>query len=79
MISSTLQRGTATLVGGTVTVSTAIIIAGCSIQVTRNTPGGTIGDLSVPLANRVAGKPGSFVINSVSGTDTSTVDWFVIT
>jgi hypothetical protein len=68
--------GKATLVGGTVTVATTAVTANSRILVTRNTPGGTVGDLSVPDASYVAGT--SFVINSASGTDTSTVNWFII-
>jgi len=68
--------GTATLVGGTVTVSTTAVTVNSRIMLTRNTPGGTVGDLSAPSASRSAGS--SFVINSASGTDTSTVDWVVI-
>lgn len=68
--------GTATLVGGTVVVATTAITANSRIMLTRNTPGGTVGDLSAPSASRVVGT--SFVINSDSGTDTSTVDWMVI-
>lgn len=68
-------KGTATLVGGTVTVSAVALSATAVIQLTRNTPGGTAGNLSAPSASRVPGSSGSFVINSDSGTDTSTVDW----
>lgn len=68
--------GTATLVGGTVTVNTAAVTASSKIFITCNTPGGTQGFLSVPVASIVAGT--SFVINSSSGADTSTVNWWII-
>lgn len=65
--------GTATLVGGTVTVSTTVVAAGTRIFVSANTPGGVSGILSAPIASIVAGT--SFVINSSSAADTSTVNW----
>jgi hypothetical protein len=68
------RTGTATLVAGTVTVSTTAVSANSSILVSRHTPGGTVGDLSVPT--RTAGT--SFVINSANAADTSTIDWLVI-
>ena len=46
-----------------------------TIQATRNTPGGTLGNLSVPSASRTTSQ---FVINSSSGTETSTVDWTIV-
>lgn len=70
------SMGTATLVGGTVTVNTTAVSANSIIFTTCNTPGGTQGFLSAPVANIIAGT--SFVINSSSGTDTSTVNWLVI-
>lgn len=63
--------GTATLVGGTVTVSSTAVTSGCKITLSVHTPGGTQGFLST--ATRTAGT--SFVINSTSATETSTVDW----
>lgn len=68
--------GTATLVGGTVTVNTTAVAAGSLIFVSRNTAGGTVGHLNAPVASIVAAT--SFVINSSSGTDTSTVNWWII-
>jgi hypothetical protein len=72
--------GTATLVAGTVTVSGVNITANSKIFLGRNTPSGTLGNLSTPSASRVAGQggTGSFVINSSSGTDTSTIDWEIV-
>lgn len=64
-------EGTATLVAGTVTVNTAEILAGDRVSLTVQTPGGAQGHLSRGAI--VAGT--SFVINSSSATDTSTVYW----
>lgn len=66
--------GTATLVGGTVTVSTTAALTASKIFVTVVTPGGTQGFLSVPTITNAT----SFVINSTSGTETSTVNWWII-
>jgi len=71
------QYGTATLVAGTVTVS-GVRVSGTNnfILLSRNTPGGTVGHLSAPAASRLTA--GSFVINSSTNADTSTVDWELI-
>lgn len=66
----------AAMVAGTVTVSTTAVTASSIIFVSRNTAGGTTGNLSAPTASIVAGT--SFVINSSSNTDTSTVNWWII-
>ncbi len=66
-------QGTATLVGGTVTVTRQQITANSIVRITRRTTGGTLGHLSVALT---AGT--SFTINSSSGTDTSTVLWEIV-
>lgn len=71
------QAGIATLVAGTVTVSSVRISASTvRILVSRNTPAGTVGDLSAPSANRATA--GTFVINSATNADTSTVDWLIV-
>jgi hypothetical protein len=70
-LSSGNAAGKATLVAGTVTVSTAEVQAGDTILLTNVLAGGTVGILSVGAI--VAGT--SFVINSSSNTDTSTVFW----
>ena len=74
--STVLLSGTATLVAGTVTVSTTLTAAS-KILLSRNTEAGTPGYLEAPAASRNA-VLGSFVINSSSATDTSTVDWVVV-
>jgi len=74
--SANTSIGTATLIGGTKTVSTTAVKTGSRIFISRNTPGGTVGHLSAPAASITNGV--SFVINSSSGTDTSTVNWWVI-
>jgi len=66
-------QGTATLVGGTVTVTRQQITATSVVRVTRRTTGGTVGHLSVTMT---AGA--SFTITSSSGTDTSTVLWEIV-
>jgi len=66
--------GTATLVGGTVTVSTTAALTASKIFVTVVTPGGTQGFISVPTITNAT----SFVINSTSATETSTVNWWII-
>ena len=74
VVSGGPTRGTATLVAGTVTVSTAAVESGSFILYARKTAGGTLGDLS--LGTVTAGT--SFVINSSSGSDTSTVNWAIL-
>lgn len=73
---SNASVGTATLVAGTVTVNTTAVATGSTIFLTCNTPGGTQGFLSAPSGSIVNAT--SFVINSSSGTDTSTVNWWII-
>lgn len=66
--------GTATLSAGTVTVATTSVTATSKVFVTVVTPGGTQGFISVPTIT--AGT--SFVINSTSASETSTVNWWVV-
>lgn len=68
------SAGTATLVAGTVTVNTAEVLAGDTIRMTRQATGGTVGHLSIGTIT--AGT--SFVINSSSATDTSTILWEIV-
>lgn len=70
------SAGTATLVAGTVTVNTTMVRSTSLIFLTVNTPGGTRGWLSAPSSSIVNGT--SFVINSSSNTETSTVNWWFI-
>ena len=66
--------GTATLVAGTVTVSSGIVLSTTKILTGRMTPGGTPGHLSVPTIT-----PGvSFVINSSSASDTSVIAYLIL-
>lgn len=74
VVSGGPTRGTATLVAGTVTISTAAVETGSFILHARKTAGGTLGNLS--LGTVVAGT--SFVINSSSGSDTSTINWAIL-
>ena len=73
---SNASMGTATLVGGTVTVNTTAVATGSTIFLTCNTPGGTQGFLSAPAASITNAT--SFVINSSNVLDTSTVNWLII-
>jgi len=68
-------RGTATLSSGTVTVNTADVHTGYKIYVSVNTPSGTQGFLSASTADIIDGT--SFVINSTSALDNSTVNWWI--
>lgn len=68
-------RGTATLSSGTVTVNTVDVHTGYKIYVSVNTPSGTQGFLSASTADIIDGT--SFVINSTSATDDSTVNWWI--
>lgn len=64
----------AAMVAGTITVATTAVTAASKIFLTHATSAGTIGELYVGTI--VAGT--SFVINSSSNTDTSTVNWLII-
>jgi hypothetical protein len=73
-----IARGKATLVGGTKTVTTEMQFSdNAKIFVCANTFAGTPGKLSAPQAS-VDGDAGTFVINSNSGADTSSVDWVLL-
>lgn len=66
--------GTATLVGGTVTVNTTSALTNSVIIISRNAAAGAVGDLRLGAITNGT----SFVINSASGTDTSTVNWWIL-
>lgn len=67
------QGITAAMTAGSITVSTTAVTANSRIFLTAQNTGGTAGALRVSA--RVAGT--SFTITSTSGTDTSTVAWFI--
>lgn len=71
---SNKRMGVATLSSGTVTVSNTTVTASSRIFLSRQTASGTLGHLSVGtvVANT------SFVINSSSGTEASTVAWLIV-
>lgn len=71
---SILAKGRATLVAGTVTVATPYTSSVTEIFLTRRVTGGTTGDLRIGTVTEGV----SFVINSASGTDTSTVSWMIV-
>ena len=64
------RMGVATLAAGTVTIPNTTITANTRIFVSRQTAGGTLGQLSI---SRAAGA--SFTITSSSATETSSVAW----
>jgi hypothetical protein len=70
-------KGTDTLVGGTKTVVYKNIPANARIFVTRNTPSGTLGEISVPQAGRtnLGTATSQFIVNSENAGDTSSFDW----
>lgn len=69
-------NGTATLSSGTVIVSCPKIKTGSRIWVSVNTPSGTQGFLSAPVASII--NDTSFVINSTSASENSTVNWQIL-
>jgi len=71
---SNASVGTATLVGGTVTVNTTAVTASSKVFLSIETFGGTSGMLEVGTIT--AGT--SFVINSSNVLDTSDVNWWII-
>lgn len=68
--------GTATLVGGTVTVSTTAVTASSKIFLTDATTG-TLTNIGTPTVGTVTAGT-SFVINSSNVLDTSNINWFII-
>lgn len=69
-----VDSGLAILVGGTVTVTNRKIQAGDIVHLSRQVTGGTVGHLTKGTVT--AGT--SFVINSSSATDTSTIGWSIL-
>lgn len=69
-------RGTAILSSGTVTVTTSSVKTDYKIYVSVNTPSGTQGFLSAPVASIVDAT--SFVINSTNAGDNSAVNWWIV-
>lgn len=67
------RAGNAVLVGGTITVANTSVTANTQVIATRKTAGGTLGFLTFTVSAGV-----SFTITSSSGTDTSTVSYFLI-
>lgn len=67
----TTNFGSATLVGGTVTVANTLLKSTDRIKLTKRTAGGTEG---FPRISAITAST-SFVITSSSGTDTSTFEW----
>jgi hypothetical protein len=68
-----LNRGTATLVAGTVTVSNTLVKAGSRISLTVQSLGTVTTPKAIGVTGRTAGT--SFTITSADATDTSVVAW----
>lgn len=68
--------GTATLVGGTVTVSTTAVTASSKIFLTDATTG-VLTNIGTPTVGTIVAGT-SFVINSSNILDTSNINWFII-
>ena len=68
------RAGTATLVAGTVTVATKEVTASSRIMISRNTAGGTVGNLSLGAITAAT----NFVIQSDNANDVSTVNWMIL-
>jgi len=66
--------GKSSLTAGSVSVSLPAVDSGSVILVSRMTPSGTIGHLSVPTVTPGTG----FTITSASATDASLVGWLVL-
>lgn len=73
---SNATMGTATLSGGTATVSTTKVTASSRIQLTTQ----SLGTVAVPMAIAVTGRSAgtSFTITSADVTDTSVVAWVIV-
>ena len=71
-MSSIIAQGTATLVGGTVTVACQPILSTSLVIVSRKTGGGVLGSLSYTITQGV-----SFVINSDNPLDVSVISYIV--
>jgi hypothetical protein len=69
-----MQWGTATLTSGSVSVSLPAIASGSVVLVSRMTPAGTLGHLSVPTVSAGSG----FTVTSSSGSDDSLLGWLVL-
>lgn len=69
-----IDSGTAVLVAGTVTVANPAVLSTDVIHLTRQVTGGTVGHLRVGTIT--AGT--SFVLESSSNTETSTVAWLIV-
>lgn len=68
------RYGTASLTAGTVNVTLTSVNSSTVILVSRMTPGGTSGHLSVPSVSAGTG----FTVTSASASDTSLVAWLAL-
>ena len=76
LMDNVVKSGNATLSSGTVTVNNSAIRTGAKIIISVDTPSGTQGFLSAPVASIV--DKTSFVINSTSATENSTVNYYFV-
>lgn len=73
---SNKTSGIATLVGGTVTVSTSKVTANSRIHLTPQSVAGVGAVVAIGVSDRTAGV--SFDITSANVLDTSDVDWMIV-
>ncbi len=71
---SNCRMGTATLVGGTVTVSNTVVTANSRIFLSAQDASGTHGNLGISAKTAAT----SFVITSTDGADTRSVAWLIV-
>lgn len=71
---STSNAGSGTLSAGTVTISTNQVTASSLIFISRTTAAGGVGELSIGSQTVGTG----FVVNSTSGSESSSFNWLVI-
>ncbi len=71
------RAGNATLAGGTVTVINTTVTENTIVMVSRQTPGGTLGELSYSVTTN-AGAGNGFTITSSSAAETSVVSYHLI-
>jgi hypothetical protein len=69
-----ISKGSASLTAGTVSVSLSSVGSTTVLLVSRLVPGGTLGQLSVPVVTAGSG----FTITSSSNSETSSVAWIAV-
>lgn len=69
-----IRAGTASLTAGSVNVSRSDVTGSTVVLVSRLTPGGTLGQLSVPTVSSGSG----FTVTSSSVSETSLIAWLAV-